>query len=465
MARRTQKKTTVEAAVDVAKAAGARVEGTLEDSIRAVPARFMQPQLLLIVVTSALVIFGLLMIFSASSVGAIADFGDGAHYVKRQVALVALGAGAAFVLARTNYHVWAREALPAIWIVITAALVVTALLGWVSHGAQRWLSIAGITLQPSEFAKVAIVLTAANIAQRYVEDADISIAHALGLGAVGVGIPLLLILAQPDKGTTIIAGATVLVILYLSGLPAKLVGGIMIMGVLGILLLSLRDDYSRSRIMVLINPWLDRWGAGYQLIQGFYAFGNGGIFGVGLGLSRQKYAYLPEAHNDFIFAIVGEELGLVGTLGVLAGFAAFAWLGFQIARYAPDLMGRLIAAGCTTLICVQLLVNVCGVLGIIPLSGKPLPFISYGGSSEIACLMLVGLILSVSHASSLPQTVHDRRRSQMQVADGPEEHGHESGGFRLLDGGSSGGGFKRIDLGPSASDRLRGGGSAGKGRR
>lgn len=456
--------TTVHDVAETAAAAGERIEGALEESIRAVPARFMRPQLLLMLVVGGLVIFGLLMIYSASSVGAIADFGDGAHYVKRQIALVALGTAAAVFLARTDYHVWATTALPAIWILTTVVLLFTLVLGWASHGAQRWISIAGVTLQPSEFAKVTIVLTAANIAQRYVEDGDLSGMQAVGMGALGVGLPLLLILAQPDKGTTIIAGATVLVILLLSGFPIQAIGVIAGVAIAAVALLSLRDDYSRSRILVLLDPWLDRWGAGYQLIQGFYAFGNGGILGVGLGLSRQKYAYLPEAHNDFIFAIVGEELGLLGTLGVLAAFVALAWLGFQIARYAPDLMGRLIAAGCTTLICVQMLVNVCGVLGIIPLSGKPLPFISYGGSSVIACLMLVGLIAGVSRSSTLPQTVHDRRRSQMQVAGEPEPGG-SGGGFRILDGGSSsGGGFQRIDLGPSASERLRGD-SSRRGRR
>ena len=153
-------------------------------------------------------------------------------------------------------------------------------------------------------------------------------------------------------------------------------------GIVGVLANSLKDDYSRARIVAVLNPWSDPTGSGYQLIQGFYAFGSGGLFGVGIGMSKQKYSYLPMAYNDFIFAVVGEELGLVGTLGLLAAFGVLAWAGFRIARYAPDMCGRLIAAGCTSLIIIQLLVNVCGVLGLIPLSGKPVPFVSYGGSTD-----------------------------------------------------------------------------------
>jgi cell division protein FtsW len=233
-------------------------------------------------------------------------------------------------------------------------------------------------------------------------------------------------------------------------------------------------------------------------------------------MSKQKYSYLPMAYNDFIFAVVGEELGLVGTLGLLAAFGVLAWAGFRIARYAPDMCGRLIAAGCTSLIIIQLLVNVCGVLGIIPLSGKPVPFVSYGGSTIMSCLMLVGMIVSVSKHSTLPETVHDRSRQSWQFADGEEgtreapppqpaqasrlwarptprsargraatwglrrwpAHGRRRRGRRRprrqrQRGGSTAGASRqgryeggRIDLGPSAAERLRGRGSGrGDGRR
>jgi cell division protein FtsW len=292
---------------------------------------------------------------------------------------------------------------------------------------------------------------------------------------------------------------------YLAGLPRNLILGVAGAGVVFFLVLSLRDEYSRARIVTMFDPWREYYGDGYQLIQGFYAFGSGGLFGVGLGFSRQKYSYLPMAYNDFIFAVIGEELGLVGTVGMLAVFALLGWAGFQIAKNAPDLAGRLIAAGCTSLLIIQLLVNIGGVLGMIPLTGKPVPFISYGGSTILSCLMLSGITLSVSRASRLPETVHDQARSRWQVDEGysaaygslydedsyeetfvsdpmprsareqsPAYGSHPTelarGPFTVVEGGRGASAPRtnsrdRIDLGPSATDRLRGSSNKGKRRR
>ena len=313
---------------------------------------------------------------------------------------------------------------------------------------------------------------------------------------------------------------------YLAGVPRRYFKNALIAAGVIVLLFALKDDYSRQRILTVFNPWKDEFGAGYQLIQGFYAFGSGGLFGVGIGMSRQKYFYLPMAHNDFIFAVIGEELGLMGTLGTLFGFAVVVWAGLQIARYAPDLTGRLVAAGCTSMILIQLFVNICGVLGLIPLSGKPIPFISYGGSSIISSLLLVGFIASVSRHSSLPETVFDERRRDMSISSARDDGADTqlslvgeatprsartsnaaASGFSLVPGTSSrtnrtssrpmrssraarsnspealraereaaesvGGGRvtvdssgrRRIDLGPSASDRLRSSRGGRNGRR
>ena len=260
------------------------------------------------------------------------------------------------------------------------------------------------------------------------------------------------------------------------------------------LVYSLRDDYSRQRVLTMFNPWSDEWGNGYQLTRGFMAFGSGGLTGVGLGMSRMKYSYLPEAHNDFVFAIVGEELGLVGTLAVLAAFAFLAVQALDVARNASDHEGRFIAVGGVTLLLAQLFLNVFGVLGLFPLSGKPLPFISNGGSSIMSCLLIVGVIVNVSLHSTLPETVHDRRRASMALSGDDEDTGvgeprvHAAGArragsasqvsaearrtgrasastplagtsgargnLRVVDGGA---GRKRIDLGPDPADRLRSG--------
>ena len=277
-------------------------------------------------------------------------------------------------------------------------------------------------------------------------------------------------------------------------MPKRYLLVLLALGAAVFLFLSLRDDYSRARFLTMFDPWADPYGNGWQLIQGFYAFGSGGLLGVGVGFSRQKYSYLPMAHNDFIFAVVGEEWGFVGTIGVLAGFLAFLWAGLEIARHAPDFAGRLVAAGCTSIVVIQLFLNVFGVLGLFPLSGKPIPFLSYGGSSILASLMLVGLVMSVSLHSKLPETAHDGvRRSWREVGGAPDAPALSLVGeatprsarrapgaspsrsasgprLRVVDGGRGprggaraargrpgpGGGRTRIDLGPSATERLRG---------
>ncbi len=513
MARKKAEKN-AEAANTAGKArAGRPAKGAkrLDLQILGVPARFMSPRLIFLVCVIVLSLFGLLMIYSASSVTSLISSAtnfDPAYYAKRQAIFLAIGSIAALVLYNIDYHAWSSNFLTAIWVVTVVMLlaIFASSMGQGAYGASRWIGIGSFSLQPSEFAKVTVILTAANLAQRYFDDASISFEEFVKLMAAGVGIPLVLILAQPDKGTTMVLAATLLVMGYLAGLPRNFILAVAGIGIVGFLILSLRDDYSRARIVTMFNPWRDYYGDGYQLIQGFYAFGSGGLFGVGLGFSRQKYSYLPMAYNDFIFAVIGEELGLVGTLGTLAVFALLGWAGAQIAKNAPDLAGRLIAAGCTGLIIIQLFVNVGGVLGMIPLTGKPVPFISYGGSTIISCLMLSGLTLSVSRVSRLPETVHDQARQRWQMEEpvddgwtgydgGDDGHYEETfvsdpvprsmreadgaydarptklarSSFTIVEGGaggrgsSQGSGRSRIDLGPSATERLRGG-SKNKGK-
>ena len=473
-----------------------------DKTIFGVPERFMGPRLVLLAVSIILVGFGLLMVYSASSITALTqkDYGfDATYFLKRQAALAMVGLVAAIILARVNYRVWVRTLLPIIWAATVALLLLifTPIAGQDAYGATRWIRIAGFTLQPSEFAKLTIILTAANLAQRYFEEGSLQVRTFLGLMVAGCGIPVVLIVAQPDKGTTIIVLITLLVMGYLAGVPKRVLFGAIVAGGAAVLYLVFHDAYSRERFFASMDPWSDPYGAGYQFIQGYYAFGSGGIFGLGLGFSRQKYFYLPMAHNDFIYAVIGEELGLIGTAGVLVAFGVLLWAGLRIARYASDLSGRLLASGCSVLLVVQLLVNVGGVVGLMPLTGKPIPFISYGGSSIISSIMLVGLIVSVSRGSTLPSTEYEERRGAWRVADDSaepaprlslvgeptrrserssrRETGNERSNaratFTVVDGGSRGSstrsgrrarvtsdseGRRRIDLGPSASERLRG---------
>lgn len=494
--------------------------GGSERTLFGVPERFMRPRVVLIAVVAVLVAFGLLMVYSASSVTALSSTGDAAYYLKRQLMFVAAGTAVAVFLAVVDYRVWTGRFLLPIWVVTVFLLGIVIVAGTDNDmGATRWIDLGFFDLQPSEFAKITVIFTAASLAQRYFEEGSISWEDFLKLLVGGVAVPIVLIVLQPDKGSTLVLGLTIVVMGYLAGLDKRVLVAFLVMGFLGFLALSLKDDYSRQRLLTMLDPWSDPTGSGYQLIQGFYAFGSGGLLGVGVGFSRQKYSYLPMAHNDFIFAIIGEECGLVGTVGLLAGFAVFLWAGLEVARHAPDLAGRLVAAGCTSLVVIQMLLNVCGVLGLFPLSGKPIPFISYGGSSIMASLMLVGIVLSVSLHSRLPETAHDGVRGTWRVASAGDDglslvgeprprsargsdasSGGRRAGFTVVDGGARGGaarkppsrsgaparggsgrargsrgdaprgrvsrdgnGRQRIDLGPSATDRLRG--VRGTGRR
>ena len=469
----------------------------------AIPERFMQPRLVLLVSTAILVCFGLVMIYSASSISAMTseDMGyNPFYYVQRQLGFAAAGVALAFIVSRIDYRAVVRNLQVPIWIVTIGmlAIIFTPIAGADAYGATRWISIGPFSFQPSEFAKITILISVSYLAQQYFIDQTIDQMEFFKKFAIAALVPLVLILAQPDKGSTLIIVGTLLVIGYLADVDRRVLATIAVAGFIGFAFLSLKDDYSRARVVTMLNPWADYYGAGYQLAQGFYAFGSGGIFGVGFGFSRQKYSYLPMAHNDFIFAVIGEELGFIGVLGLLVVFGALVWAGFKIARYAPDLTGRLIAAGCTSMFIIQAFVNIGGVLGLLPLSGKPLPFISYGGSTIMSSILMVGLLMSVSRQSRLPETEYDRQRASWSIAE--EQDTFDAPGFAgltMVDGGVGVGtplprssrpkssaqssarpsrgvlrsrdddapqgrittdasGRRRIDLGPSASDRLRG---------
>ena len=468
-----------------------------------IPERFMQPRLVLLVSTAILVCFGLVMIYSASSISAMTseDMGyNPFYYVQRQLGFAAAGVALAFIVSRIDYRAVVRNLQVPIWVVTIGmlAIIFTPIAGADAYGATRWISIGPFSFQPSEFAKITILISVSYLAQQYFIDQTIDQMEFFKKFAIAAVVPLALILAQPDKGSTLIIVGTLLVIGYLADVDRRVLATIAVAGFIGFAFLSLKDDYSRARVVTMLNPWADYYGAGYQLAQGFYAFGSGGIFGVGFGFSRQKYSYLPMAHNDFIFAVIGEELGFIGVLGLLVVFGALVWAGFKIARYAPDLTGRLIAAGCTSMFIIQAFVNIGGVLGLLPLSGKPLPFISYGGSTIMSSILMVGLLMSVSRQSRLPETEYDRQRASWSIAE--EQDTFDAPGFAgltMVDGGVGVGtplprssrpkssaqssarpsrgvlrsrdddapqgrittdasGRRRIDLGPSASDRLRG---------
>ncbi|SDR68392.1 FtsW/RodA/SpoVE family cell cycle protein [Parafannyhessea umbonata] len=484
-----------------------------------VPARFMAPRLLFLGAVAFLALFGLTMIYSSSSITALSSADahyNAAFYLQRQLLFGAVGIVLAFVIARFDYHLWVRKLLVVEWLVtlILLLLVLTPFAGSDAYGATRWIQVGPVNLQPSEFAKITLILVAANLISEYYEGTTYDSRELITFLVFGIVVPALLILRQPDKGTFTVVAVTLIIMLYFGGAPGKLCIGLLVLGIATLALVSYAQPYSRARIEIMMNPWSDPYDKGYQLVQGLYAFGSGGVFGVGIGMSKQKYSYLPMAYNDFIFAVVGEELGLVGTLGMVAAFVVLLWAGLKIARYAPDLSGQLAAVGCTFIIVAQMLLNVSGVLCMFPLSGKPIPFVSYGGSSIMSSLMLAGVVMSVSLQSKLPQTEYDDRRSEWSVTSAPRQESFVGeptprsarrtsvplagtatsaeptrGRFTVLGGGREPGaeraggsstspeqlrreremrarangarvtsdrrGRTRIDLGPSASDRLR----------
>ena len=353
---------------------------------------------LLLAPTAFLVVGGLLMVLSASSISAFAEYGDPFRYFLRQLTYAIVGIGALVLTARMRYHAWKRLALP--FLLVTAALLVVVLHpshGVEAYGSSRWFQLGPITVQPSEIAKLAMVVFAAAVIEKKWGKLD-DLGH-LALPLLPVALVVCgMVMLQPDLGTTLIISSTLFVMLFIAGVRlrylalAGFVGSVVGMG------LIMSADYRRVRFLSFLHPWADAKNTGYQLIQSLIALGSGGWFGVGLGASRQKWAYVPNAHTDFIFSILGEELGLVGEIVVLAAFGMLIYAGIRIAASARDVFGRMLAGGIVAWFGLQALINLGAVTGLLPITGVPLPFLSYGGSSLVVSLAAVGILVNVATA-------------------------------------------------------------------
>jgi cell division protein FtsW len=352
---------------------------------------------LLLAVVGTLLAFGVIMVLSASSPTAYASTGDSYTVFKRQLVWVVAGLVVMMVTSRIDYRRWGRLGVPLLGASFLGLLYVALHPAAVSSGGStRWIAItAGVSVQPSEFAKLGLLLFAAAVLTRK---------HRL-LGDVRhLLVPVLpvtlilaaLVMAQPDLGTTLLVCSIAFGLLFIAGTPLALLTLICTFGLAGGLGLIMSADYRRRRLFSFLDPAADPRHNGWQIIQGRFALGSGGLLGVGLGASRQKWSYVPNAHTDFIFAIIGEELGLVGTLAILVLFAAIAYAGIRAARHAPDPFGRYLAGGITVWIVVQALVNIGAVVGVLPITGVPLPLVSAGGSSMLVLLAAVGMLLNVA---------------------------------------------------------------------
>lgn len=355
----------------------------------------------LLFISLAILAFGLIMVLSAGSVLGFNTTDNPYYYLLQQLRWAIGGAVLAAVVASVPYHFWRKFAGVGIFISLILLVAVLGHAGVVAKGSSRWLRIAGLSVQPSEFAKLAIVLFYAHILDRY----PIRRGKDLLL-PVGILLPFLfLIYKQPDLGTTLVIAVTSFCLLLQTELPTAWFAAAVPTFMLGLYYLVHRTPYQWQRIQVWLNPWAYASDLGYQITNAEIAFGSGGLLGVGLGRSLQKYGFLPENHTDTIFAIVGEELGLWGTTLLLVLFILLFTRGYYIARRCPDRFGRLLGFGITSALAVQMLMNVAVVTGLFPLTGITLPLISYGGSSLLITLVELGILLNISRyrKATVPQ--------------------------------------------------------------
>jgi cell division protein FtsW len=364
---------------------------------------------LLVLLPLALTAFGLVMVYSATSASAALGNGNPVGYLERQGTYAALGVVLMFVAARSDFRKL-RALAPGL--VITALVLCVAVLGVGEriNGARRWIGFGPAAFQPSELAKLALVVwCAAYLARKPPPRSLKELARPVGLL---VGVFCLLILVEPDLGTVITIVVMVGAMLLVAGTPLPTLAGAYGIVIALASLAAIASPYRRARLFVFLDPWKDPSNNGLQNVQALISIGSGGVFGRGLGESIGKIHYLPEAHTDMIFAVIGEELGLVGAALLMAGYAAFGYAGLRLAITCKDPFGKRLAAGITALICGQAAINLAAVLGLAPLTGIPLPFVSYGGSSLVVALLSVGILLNIArgHGAAKTLAVPDRSR-------------------------------------------------------
>ncbi len=350
----------------------------------------------LTVVTMALLCLGIVMIYSASCVNAMENFKDSLYYLKRHVFFLGLGiavAGGFMLFDYRQMQPYARRLL--ILSIVLLALVLIPHLGKESWGARRWFKLGVFHFQPSEFAKLAVIIYTADFLARK-QQVIKSFWKGFMPPILMTGAVCLLTVKQPDLGTTIEIAVVVLVLLVIGGAQLKHMALIGLAGAAAVAVLIIQEPYRQARIIAFLDPWRDSQGIGFQLTQSQIALGSGGVFGVGLGHSQQKLFYLPAAHTDFILSIIGEELGIVGTLAVIVLFVVFIWLGTRIIRQTHDAFGYFLAIGIIMMLGLQAMVNVGVSIGAFPTKGLPLPFISYGGSALVFHLLSIGILLNIS---------------------------------------------------------------------
>ncbi|HEX6922616.1 MAG TPA: stage V sporulation protein E [Bacillales bacterium] len=354
------------------------------------------PDFLLILTTLTLLAIGLVMVYSASAVWASYNYGDSFYFAKRQLLFAGLGVIAMFFMMNVEYWTWRKWAK--IGLMICFALLILVLIpgiGEIHGGARSWLGVGAFSIQPSEFAKIGLIIFLAKFLsenQKKITSFKKGMLPSLALVIAGFGV----IMLQPDLGTGVVLVGTCVVMIYVAGAKISHFVGLGFVGLAGLVGLIVSAPYRMERITSFLDPWSDPLGTGFQIIQSLYAIGPGGLLGFGLGHSRQKFQYLPEPQTDFIFSILAEELGFIGASFVILLFCLLLWRGIRIALSAPDLYGSLLAVGIIGMVAVQVMINIAVVTGMMPVTGITLPFLSYGGSSLTLTLVSVGILLNIS---------------------------------------------------------------------
>lgn len=339
---------------------------------------------------------GVIMIYSTSYIPALQQLGDGLYFLRRQLLFVGLGFILCLGLAFLDYRLLSRSSgFILLGVIFLLILVLIPGVGTRVGGSSRWLRAFGYSFQPTELAKLAVVIMLADFLARNEANQDDKARILFPLAVAG--LVAFLVLLQPDFGSAVLIGILLLLLWMVAGVSLKYIVGL---GLLAVPLLAglvvFGHGYRLRRVMIFLNPWSDPEGSGFQIIQSFVAFAHGGLAGQGLGEGSQKLFFLPEAHTDFIFSVIGEELGFLGVAGLLFLYLVFTQRGIRIALKAPDLLGSLLAFGVVVMVSFQALLNMGVVLGVLPTKGLTLPFISYGGTSLVVNLMAVGVLLSIA---------------------------------------------------------------------
>jgi cell division protein FtsW len=353
----------------------------------------------LFIIILFLLAFGIIMVASASSVNALYTFHNSYHFLIRQFAWAVLGLAAMLVISKIDYRVWGR--FSGLIYLISIALLMLVLIPHVGvnkNGSQRWINLGFGEFQPSEIAKLGIIVF---FSYRLSKAKDTLNSFMKGLlpFLFGIGAIVVLLMAQPHLSASIIITGVGIIILFAAGAKVRHFLFLSLPTAVGLFAAIVLEPYRMQRFLTFLNPWSDEKGAGWQIVNSLYAIGSGGIFGLGLGQSRQKFLYIPEPHNDFIFSILAEELGYIGSITVLVLFMIFIWRGMKIAMQSKDTFGSLMATGITSLVALEFIINISVVTSSMPVTGMPLPFFSYGGTSLFFLMVGMGILLNISRSA------------------------------------------------------------------